>query len=211
MELDDCWRPSIITSQPHSVISEILRFMLLCGSPGINRRGASHNSSDFLACPFQGFTQLYSPSSSKTLTGTGTTMKSHGPVALKGTVWRGREEVHHYDAVSPFCFFLPFLLRAPEPDTAVVRHILQPKFATCHHILEPTFEFCFRSLNSKIASYHSNFLGQSLCIGCDCAYENLLALWVINWISLPPSLGCHKFIEWKTNPSWRTGGSLYVL
>ena len=74
------------TSTTHSGTSELLRFMLLCGTPRINGRGASHNSSDFPACPFQGFTQLLSPSSSTTLTGTGTTMKPHGPVALQGTV-----------------------------------------------------------------------------------------------------------------------------
>ena len=74
------------TLPPHSGTSELLRFMLLYGTPGSNGRGASHNSSDFPACPFQGFTQPLSPSSSTTLTGTGTTMKSHGPVALQGTV-----------------------------------------------------------------------------------------------------------------------------
>ena len=173
VELHDCWQPSIITSPPLSVTFELLRFMLLRGTPGINGRGASHNSSDFPACQFQGFTQLFSPSST-TLTGTGTTMKTHGPVALKGTVWRGTGEVHHYDAVSAFCFFFPVLLRDSEPDMAVDRHILQPKLATCRHILVPTFEFCFRSLNSKTAFYHSNFLGQSLCIGCDRAYKNVL-------------------------------------
>ena len=73
------------TSPPHSGTSEFLRFTLLRGTPGINGRGASHNSSDFPACPFQDFTQLLSPSSSTTLTGTGTTIKSYDPVALQGT------------------------------------------------------------------------------------------------------------------------------
>ena len=41
--------------------------------------------------------------------------------------------------------------------------------------------------------------------------QTLSALGEANWISLPPPHGCYKFLEWKTNPSWRTGVALCAL
>ena len=131
-----------------------------------NRERASrHSRLTLWLCPFQGIHQLTFSLILQRWSGTGTTSKIRDPVALKGTVL----ERNQWDTVSSFCFFLLVLLKAPEPDMAVVRHILQPKSATCHHILEPTFEL-LRSLNSKLAFYHSIIQGQSLYIGCDCAY-----------------------------------------
>ena len=48
------------------------------------------------------------------------------------------DEHHHSKSSS---FFLLILLRAPVPDRAVVRCILQPKLATCRHIWTASSEF----------------------------------------------------------------------
>ena len=167
---------------------------------GNNRERASrHSRLTLWLCPFQGIHQLTFSLIFQRWSGTGTTTKFRDPVALKGTVL-GRNQ---RDTVSSFCFFLPNQTWPWLDNFAAEIGNVSPH-SRAH------FWVCVRSLNSKISLYHY-FLGQSLYIGCDCAYKNLLALWVANWISLPPSLGCHKLIEWITNPSWRTGGSLYVL
>ena len=103
------------------------------------------------------------------LTGTGTTMKS-----LKGTIWEEAEKRPTTTRRSEsFLLFPPSPFKGPR-----TRYILQLKLAMCRHILVPTFEFAFPVWILKPPFYHSNFLRQSLCIGCDCAYKNC---WLCGW------------------------------
>ena len=69
-----------------------------------------------------------------------------------------------------FLFFSPGPFKGPRTRQGRGQTNFAAKMGNVSPHSRAHFEFCFRSLNSKTAFYHSNFLGQSLFIECDCAY-----------------------------------------
>ena len=81
---------------------------------GNNRERASrHSRLTLWLCPFQGIYQLTFSLIFQRWSATGATTKFRDPVALKGTVWRGRKEVRHYETQWVLFAFPPGPFRGP--------------------------------------------------------------------------------------------------